>query len=67
MIDRYAPFIEEEWEDDAALVVPGGEAEEEVTNGDDVRIGASDFEKVHSFPIIYGALTCSSCHCLLNM
>lgn len=48
-------------------MVPGGEAEEEVTNGDDVRIGASDFEKVHSFPIIYGALTCSSCHCLLNM
>ncbi|KAL1817399.1 NAC domain containing protein 50 isoform X2 [Daucus carota subsp. sativus] len=43
--DRYAPFIEEEWEDDAALLVPGGEAEEELANGDDVRIGASDFEK----------------------
>ncbi|KAK1396492.1 NAC domain-containing protein [Heracleum sosnowskyi] len=43
--DRYAPFIEEEWEDEAAFLVPGGETEEEVANGDDVRIGASDFEK----------------------
>lgn len=51
--DRYAPFIEEEWEDEAAFLVPGGEAEEEVANGDDVRIGASDFEKVCSFDM-YG-------------
>lgn len=65
--DRYAPFIEEEWEDDAALLVPGGEAEEELANGDDVRIGASDFEKVcFSFSYMYSVLTLSwCCHYLL--
>lgn len=64
--DRYAPFIEEEWEDEAAFLVPGGEAEEEVANGDDVRIGASDFEKVCSFFDMYSVPTRSGCFdCLL--
>ncbi|CAI9767488.1 unnamed protein product [Fraxinus pennsylvanica] len=35
--DRYAPFIDEEWDDEAALVVPGGEAEDELANGDEAR------------------------------
>ncbi|KAI3520403.1 hypothetical protein L1887_09801 [Cichorium endivia] len=29
--DRYAPFIEEEWDDDAKLFVPGGETEDDLT------------------------------------
>ncbi|KAI7732904.1 hypothetical protein M8C21_015041, partial [Ambrosia artemisiifolia] len=32
--DRYAPFLEEEWEDDRAHFIPGGETEDEMTNGD---------------------------------
>ncbi|KAI3705515.1 hypothetical protein L1987_75754 [Smallanthus sonchifolius] len=35
--DRYAPFLEEEWEEDRAHFVPGGEAEEDMTNGDGTR------------------------------
>ncbi|KAI7757428.1 hypothetical protein M8C21_000478 [Ambrosia artemisiifolia] len=35
--DRYAPFLEEEWEDDEALFVPGGEPDEDTTNGDETR------------------------------
>ncbi|XP_071732950.1 NAC domain containing protein 50-like [Rutidosis leptorrhynchoides] len=36
--DRYAPFLEEEWTDDAAvMVVPGGEADDDVANGDETR------------------------------
>ncbi|KAF5765573.1 putative transcription factor NAM family [Helianthus annuus] len=32
--DRYAPFLEEEWEDDKTLFVPGGEPDEDTTNAD---------------------------------
>lgn len=46
--DRYAPFIEEEWEDDAALFVPGGEAEEDVANVSEGRAGGNDIEQVIS-------------------
>nr|GEV14484.1 NAC domain-containing protein 78-like [Tanacetum cinerariifolium] len=35
--DRYAPFLEEEWTDDTALMVPGGEAEDDMANGDETR------------------------------
>lgn len=42
--DRYAPFVEEEWDDDAALLVPGGEAEEDV----DARAGENELEQVYS-------------------
>ncbi|KAJ0764101.1 putative transcription factor NAM family [Helianthus annuus] len=40
--DRYAPFLEEEWNDDAALMVPGGEAEDDLTNGDETRPEGND-------------------------
>ncbi|KAM7467865.1 hypothetical protein LguiB_015427 [Lonicera macranthoides] len=45
--DRYAPFLEEEWDDDAALFVPGGEAEAEddMANGDDGRVEGNDIEQ----------------------
>ncbi|KAG5533127.1 hypothetical protein RHGRI_027374 [Rhododendron griersonianum] len=33
--DRYAPFIEEEWDNNASLVVPGEEAGDEMLNDDD--------------------------------
>lgn len=46
--DRYAPFIEEEWEDDAALIVPGGEPEEDVANVSEGRAGENDIEQVIS-------------------
>nr|WUR48513.1 NAC3 [Chrysanthemum x morifolium] len=32
--DRYAPFVEEEWEDDVTVFVPGGETEDDMPNGD---------------------------------
>ncbi|KAK9064061.1 hypothetical protein SSX86_017933 [Deinandra increscens subsp. villosa] len=40
--DRYAPFLEEEWTDDAALMVPGGEADDDLTNGDETRVEGND-------------------------
>ncbi|KAL3834119.1 hypothetical protein ACJIZ3_008855 [Penstemon smallii] len=43
--DRYAPFVEEEWDEDAALVVPGGDAEDDATNVDEPRIECTDFEQ----------------------
>ena len=36
--DRYAPFIEEEWDEDAPLVVPGEVMEDGVANGDEVHV-----------------------------
>nr|AFP93563.1 NAC [Cestrum nocturnum] len=36
--DRYAPFIEGEWDDDTALLVPGGEAEDDVANAAEARV-----------------------------
>ncbi|XP_076949425.1 NAC domain containing protein 50-like [Bidens hawaiensis] len=35
--DRYAPFLEDEWEDDEALFVPGGEPREDTDNGNGTR------------------------------
>ncbi|XAR52314.1 hypothetical protein NMG60_11020301 [Bertholletia excelsa] len=43
--DRYAPFVEEEWDDDAVLVVPGEETGDEMVNGDDVQVEANDLGK----------------------
>nr|AAM34771.1 nam-like protein 8 [Petunia x hybrida] len=42
--DRYAPFVEEEWDDDAA-VVPGEEAEDDVANGDEARVEGNDLDQ----------------------
>ena len=63
--DRYAPFIEEEWDNDASLVVPGEEAGDEMVNGDDAQqIEGNELEQVcaHLTPccgskIILGAVT----------
>ncbi|XP_028124169.1 NAC domain containing protein 50-like [Camellia sinensis] len=43
--DRYAPFIEEEWNDDALLVIPGEEAGDEMVNGDDAQMEGSELEQ----------------------
>ncbi|KAJ8543872.1 hypothetical protein K7X08_025490 [Anisodus acutangulus] len=43
--DRYAPFIEEEWDDDTTLLVPGGEAEDDVANGDEARVEGNDLDQ----------------------
>ncbi|KAK4353423.1 hypothetical protein RND71_028941 [Anisodus tanguticus] len=42
--DRYAPFVEEEWDDDSA-VLPGGEAEDDVVNGVEARVESSDLDQ----------------------
>lgn len=44
--DRYAPFVEEEWDEDAPVVVPGGDAEDDVANGDEVRVDRTDLDQV---------------------
>lgn len=36
--ERYAPFVEEDWDDDSALVVPKGLAEDDLVNGDDAPL-----------------------------
>lgn len=56
--DRYAPFIEEEWDDDdAALFVPGGETEDDLTRGDETLPQGNDIVQVlplvSSFVIIH--------------
>ncbi|XP_057789475.1 NAC domain containing protein 50-like [Salvia miltiorrhiza] len=43
--DRYAPFIEEEWDEDAPLVIPGGDVEDDVANGDEVRGECMDLDQ----------------------
>lgn len=43
--DRYAPFIEEEWDDDSA-VLPGGETEDDAVNGVDARVESNDLDQV---------------------
>ncbi|KAL0340609.1 UNVERIFIED_CONTAM: NAC domain containing protein 50 [Sesamum radiatum] len=43
--DRYAPFVEEEWDEDASLVVPGGDAEDDVANGDEARAECNDLDQ----------------------
>ncbi|XP_076899492.1 NAC domain containing protein 50-like [Bidens hawaiensis] len=59
--DRYAPFLEEEWEDDAALLVPGGETEDDMTPGDEltqaqgndiVQEAAADVIPLRSEPMV---------------
>lgn len=45
--DRYAPFLDEEWDDDAALFVPG-ETEDDMANGDEARVEGNDLEQVCS-------------------
>ncbi|KAL6573475.1 hypothetical protein OROHE_001934 [Orobanche hederae] len=44
--DRYAPFVEEEWDEDAGLVVPGGDGEDDVANVDEARVECIDFDQV---------------------
>ncbi|KAA8539240.1 hypothetical protein F0562_025932 [Nyssa sinensis] len=43
--DRYAPFIEEEWDDDVLLLVPGEEAGDEMANGDDAQVEGNYLEQ----------------------
>ncbi|MCD7451308.1 hypothetical protein HAX54_010927 [Datura stramonium] len=43
--DRYAPFIDEEWDDDTTLLVPGGEAEDDAANGDEARVEGNDLDQ----------------------
>ncbi|KAG6389777.1 hypothetical protein SASPL_151251 [Salvia splendens] len=43
--DRYAPFVEEEWDEDAVVVVPGGDTEDEVVNGDEARVECTDLDQ----------------------
>ncbi|KAL2249369.1 UNVERIFIED_CONTAM: NAC domain containing protein 50 [Sesamum indicum] len=43
--DRYAPFVEEEWDEDAALVIPGGDAEDDVANGDEARGDCNELDQ----------------------
>ncbi|XP_060212490.1 NAC domain containing protein 50-like [Lycium barbarum] len=42
--DRYAPFVEEEWDDDSA-VLPGGEAEDDVVNGIEARVESNELDQ----------------------
>ncbi|XP_009796718.1 NAC domain containing protein 50 [Nicotiana tabacum] len=42
--DRYAPFVEEEWDDDVAMI-PGGEAEDDMANGDEARVEGNDLDQ----------------------
>ena len=49
--DRYAPFIEEEWNDDAPMVIPGEEEPGyEMVNADDSQVEGNDFEQVCASP-----------------
>ncbi|PIN06707.1 hypothetical protein CDL12_20738 [Handroanthus impetiginosus] len=41
----YAPFVEEEWDDDAALVIPGGYTEDDVANGVEARVERTDVDQ----------------------
>ncbi|KAG8380569.1 hypothetical protein BUALT_Bualt06G0029200 [Buddleja alternifolia] len=43
--DRYAPFVEEEWDEDIGLVVPGGDTEDDVANGDEARVECTDLDQ----------------------
>ncbi|XAR72150.1 hypothetical protein NMG60_11018689 [Bertholletia excelsa] len=44
--DRYAPFIEEDWDDDAALVIPGEAAVDDMVNGDDTQDDGNELEQL---------------------
>nr|XP_043632003.1 NAC domain containing protein 52-like [Erigeron canadensis] len=43
--DRYAPFLEEEWEDDSTLLVPGGETEDDMNPSDETQIPGNDVQE----------------------
>ncbi|XP_052185478.1 NAC domain containing protein 50-like isoform X2 [Diospyros lotus] len=43
--DRYAPFVEEEWDNDASLVVPGEEAGDDMVHGDDAQVEGNELEQ----------------------
>ncbi|KAK4385559.1 NAC domain containing protein 50 [Sesamum angolense] len=43
--DRYAPFVEEEWDEDAGLVIPGGDVDDDVPNGDEARAECTDIDQ----------------------
>lgn len=51
--DRYAPFIEEEWGEDAALVIPGGDAEDDVANGDEALVQYTDLDQVFYLILLF--------------
>ncbi|KAK2987743.1 hypothetical protein RJ640_023428 [Escallonia rubra] len=44
--DRYAPFVDEEWDDETALFIPGVEVEDDAANGDDTRVEGNDSAQV---------------------
>lgn len=46
--DRYAPFVEEEWDNNASLVVPRGEAGDEMVNDDDAEVERNELEQVYT-------------------
>ena len=60
--DRYAPFVEEEWNDDAALFVPGGEAEEDTTTGDENRPERNEVVRVAYCLLVYFYVVTPCCY-----
>ncbi|KAL6977174.1 hypothetical protein U1Q18_025967, partial [Sarracenia purpurea var. burkii] len=46
--DPYALFIEEEWDTDASLVVPGEEAGNEMINDDDSQVEGTELDQVRA-------------------
>lgn len=43
--NRYAPFLEEEWDDDTSLFVPGEEAEDDLANGDEHQTDDNELDQ----------------------
>lgn len=73
--DRYAPFIEEEWDNNASLVVPREEAGDEMVNGDDAEVQRNDLEQVcshltpyHGTKVKMGAICAVlCCLCMISL
>lgn len=42
---HYAPFVEEEWDDDSAVMVPGTEVTDDAVDGDDANIEGNGLEQ----------------------
>lgn len=61
--DRYAPFIEEEWAEDAPLLIPGGDVEDDVANGDDARGDCIDYDQVFHLISTLTNYSCAVCLC----
>lgn len=59
--DRYAPFVEEEWEDDVTVFVPGGETEDDMANGD------GSCEKNDNVQVYMPSLTCVTVYVLTSL